>query len=139
MPQRKSGQRARNTNVLIDVLEDDPQWAAWSVAQLRAQSKIHELAINAIVYAELSLAFERLEELDDAVMRLGLKLLEIPRPALFLAGAFLTYRKVGGTRSNVLPDFFIGAHAAVARLAIVTRDARRYANYFPAVKLVLPV
>ena len=129
-----------DTNVLIDVLEDDPQWAEWSVAQLRAQSKIHELAINAIVYAELSLAFERLEELDDAVMRLGLNLLEIPRPALFLAGrAFLTYRKVGGTRSNVLPDFFIGAHAAVARLAIVTRDARRYANYFPAVKLVLPV
>jgi len=129
-----------DTNVLIDVLEDDPQWAEWSVAQLRAQSKIHEFAINAIVYAELSLAFERLEELDDAVMRLGLNLLEIPRPALFLAGrAFLTYRKVGGTRSNVLPDFFIGAHAAVARLAIVTRDARRYANYFPAVKLVLPV
>ena len=80
-----------DTNVLIDVLEDDPQWAEWSVAQLRAHSKIHELGINAIVYAELSLAFERLEELDDAVMRLGLKLLEIPRPALFLAGrAFLT-------------------------------------------------
>jgi predicted nucleic acid-binding protein len=129
-----------DTNVLIDVLEDDPQWAEWSVAQLRAQSKIHELAINAIVYAELSLAFERLEELDDAVMRLGLKLLEIPRPALFLAGrAFLTYRKVGGTRSNVLPDFFIGAHAAVAGVAILTRDARRYANYFPAVKLLLPL
>ena len=129
-----------DTNVLIDVLEDDPQWAEWSVAQLRAQSKIHELAINAIVYAELSLAFERLEELDDVVMRLGLNLLEIPRPALFLAGrAFLTYRKAGGTRSNVLPDFFIGAHAAVAGVAILTRDARRYANYFPAVKLLLPL
>jgi predicted nucleic acid-binding protein len=128
-----------DTNVLIDVLEDDPQWAEWSVAQLRAQSRIHELAINAIVYAELSLAFERLEELDDAVTRLGLKLLEIPRPALFLAGrAFLSYRKAGGSRSNVLPDFFIGAHAAVAGVAIVTRDARRYASYFPAVKLVLP-
>jgi predicted nucleic acid-binding protein len=128
-----------DTNVLIDVLEDDPQWAEWSVAQLRAQSRIHELAINAIVYAELSLAFERLEELDDAVTRLGLKLLEIPRPALFLAGrAFLSYRKAGGSRSNVLPDFFIGAHGAVAGVAIVTRDARRYASYFPAVKLVLP-
>lgn len=129
-----------DTNVLIDVLEDDPQWAEWSVAQLRAQSKIHELAINAIVYAELSLAFERLEQLDDAVTRLGLRLLEIPRPALFLAGrAFLGYRKAGGTRSNVLPDFFIGAHAAVAGLAILTRDARRYANYFPTVTLLLPV
>ena len=129
-----------DTNVLIDVLEDDPQWAEWSVAQLRAHSKIHELGINAIVYAELSLAFERLEELDDAVMRLGLKLLEIPRPALFLAGrAFLAYRKAGGPRSSVLADFFIGAHAAVAGLAILTRDARRYTTYFPAVKLLLPV
>jgi predicted nucleic acid-binding protein len=129
-----------DTNVLIDVLEDDPQWAEWSVAQLRAHSKIHELGINAIVYAELSLAFERLEELDDAVMRLGLRLLEIPRPALFLAGrAFLTYRKAGGPRSNVLADFFIGAHAAVAGVAILTRDAQRYTAYFPAVKLLLPV
>jgi len=129
-----------DTSVLIDVLEDDPQWAEWSVAQLRAHSKIHELGINAIVYAELSLAFERLEELDDAVMRLGLKLLEIPRPALFLAGrAFLAYRKAGGPRSSVLADFFIGAHAAVAGLAILTRDARRYTTYFPAVKLLLPV
>jgi predicted nucleic acid-binding protein len=129
-----------DTSVLIDVLEDDPQWADWSVAQLRAHSKIHELGINAIVYAELSLAFERLEELDDVLMRLGLKLLEIPRPALFLAGrAFLTYRKAGGTRSNVLANFFIGAHAAVAGVAILTRDARRYTTYFPAVKLLLPV
>ena len=129
-----------DTNVLIDVLEDEPQWAEWSVAQLRAHSKIHELGINAIVYAELSLAFERLEELDDTVMRLGLKLLEIPRPALFLAGrAFLAYRKAGGTRSNVLADFFIGAQAAVAGVAILTRDARRYTTYFPAVKLLLPV
>jgi predicted nucleic acid-binding protein len=128
-----------DTNVLIDVLEDDPQWVQWSVAQLRAQSKIHELAINAIVYAELSMAFERLEEVDEAVARLGLKLLEIPRPALFLAAkAFLAYRKAGGTRANVLPDFFIGAHAAVEGLAILTRDARRYANYFPAVKLLVP-
>jgi hypothetical protein len=129
-----------DTNVLVDVLEDDPQWAEWSVAQLRAHSKIHELGINAIVYAELSLAFERLEELDDTVMRLDLKLLEIPRPALFLAGrAFLAYRKAGGTRPNVLADFFIGAHAAVAGVAILTRDARRYTTYFPAVKLLLPV
>src|SRR6267154_374619 len=128
-----------DTSVLIDVLEDDPQWAEWSVAQLRAHSKIHELGINAIVYAELSLAFKRLEELDDAVMRLGLRLLEIPRPALFLAGrAFRAYRKAGGTRSNVLADFFIGAHAAVARVAILTRDARRYTTYFPSVKVLLP-
>ena len=128
-----------DTNVLIDVLEDDAQWATWSIAQLRAQSKIHELAINAIVYAELSLAFERAEEVDDAVTRLQLKLLEIPRPALFLAGkAFVAYRKAGGTRSNILPDFFIGAHAAVVGVAILTRDARRYATYFPKVRLLIP-
>jgi hypothetical protein len=128
-----------DTNVLIDVLQDDPQWAEWSVAQLRAQSKVHELAINAIVYAELSLAFERAEEVDDAVTSLGLKLLEIPRPALFLAGkAFVAYRKAGGARTKVLPDFFIGAHAAVAGVAILTRDARRYASYFPKVKLLIP-
>jgi len=128
-----------DTNVLIDVLEDDPQWAIWSVAQLRAQSKIHELAINAIVYAELSLAFERAEEVDDAVARLQLKLLEIPRPALFLAGkAFVAYRKAGGTRSDVLPDFFIGAHAAVLGVAILTRDVGRYATYFPKVRLLVP-
>src|SRR5258708_20281890 len=119
-----------DTNVLIDVLEDDPQWAEWSIAQLRAHSKIHELGINALVYAELSLAFERLEELDDAVMRLGLKLLEIPRPALFLASrAFLTYRKAGGTRSNVLADFFIAPHAAVAGLAILPRAPPRSTTY----------
>ena len=128
-----------DTNVLIDVLEDDPQWAQWSLGQLRAQSKIHELAINAVVYAELSLAFERLEQVEDTVTRLGLKLLDIPRAALFLAGkAFITYRKAGGIRSHVLPDFFIGAHAAVEKVAILTRDARRYANYFPAVKLLIP-
>ena len=128
-----------DTNVLIDVLEDDPQWAEWSVAQLRAQSKIHELAINAIVYAELSLAFERAEEVDDAVTRLDLKLLEIPRPALFLAGkAFVAYRKDGGSRSTVPPDFFIGAHAAVAGVAILTRDARRYRSHFPKVRLLIP-
>ena len=128
-----------DTNVLIDVLEDDPQWVDWSIAQLRAQSRVHELAINAIVYAELSLAFERLEQVDEVVVQLGLKLLEIPRPALFLAGkAFITYRNAGGSKSNVLPDFFIGAHAAVAGVAILTRDTGRYASYFRGVKLLSP-
>ncbi len=128
-----------DTNVLIDVLEDDPHWADWSVAQLRAQAQVHELAINAIVYTELTLAFERLEEVDGAVSRLGLMLLEIPRPALFLAGrAFMSYRRAGGVRTNVLPDFFIGAHAAVGGMAILTRDPRRYKSYFPEVKLLSP-
>lgn len=128
-----------DTNVLIDVLEDDPQWADWSVAQLRAQSQLHVLAINPVVYAELSLAFERWEELDAAVGQLELALEEIPRPALFLAGkAFARYRAAGGARSTVLPDFMIGAHAAVSGMPLLTRDARRYATYFPTLRVVTP-
>jgi hypothetical protein len=128
-----------DTNVLIDVLEDDPQWAGWSISQLRAQSKVHPLVINPIVYAELSLTFSRVEALDKVVDDLGLTLLELPRPALFLAGkAFAQYRKQGGKANNVLADFFIGAHAAVLGCSLLTRDARRYQNYFPRVKLITP-
>lgn len=128
-----------DTNVLVDVLTDDPQWADWSIGQLRAQSKIHRLAINAIIYAELSLTFSTAEALDQAIDDLGLSMVEIPRPALFLAGkAFIRYRRQGGTKSNVLADFFIGAHAAVSDHALLTRDSRRYAAYFPSICLVAP-
>ena len=128
-----------DTNVLIDVLEDDPVWAEWSIQQLRAQSQIHELAINPIIYAELSQTFSTFEGLDDVVSQLGLILLEVPRPALFLAGkAFVRYRKVGGGKNNVLADFFIGAHAAVNQLTLLTRDAKRYRTYFPKVNLIVP-
>lgn len=128
-----------DTNVLIDVLEDDPVWADWSIQQLRAQSRAHDLVINPIIYAELSQTFSTFEALDEVVEKLGLVLQEIPRPALFLAGkAFVRYRKMGGGKSNVLADFFIGAHAAVKRLPLLTRDAKRYRNYFPTVELVVP-
>jgi hypothetical protein len=128
-----------DTNVLIDVLEDDADWAEWSIGQLRAQSQVHALAINPVVYAELSAVFRRFEELDDAVRRLDLTHLEVPRPALFLAGhAFVRYRAGGGARTGVLPDFFIGAHAAVGGLTLLTRDPRRYRTYFPTVALVSP-
>ena len=128
-----------DTNVLVDVLEDDPQWADWSIGQLRAQSKIHRLAINPIIYAELSLTFLTVEALDETIANLGLVMIEMPRPALFLAGkAFVRYRRQGGTKSNVLGDFFIGAHAAVSGHAVLTRDTRRYASYFPSVVLVAP-
>jgi predicted nucleic acid-binding protein len=129
-----------DTNVLIDVLEDDPVWADWSIKQLRAQSQIHELAINPIIYAELSQTFSTFEALDDVIHQLGLAMCEVPRPALFLAGkAFIRYRKVGGGKNNVLADFFIGAHAAVKQLPLLTRDAKRYRSYFPSVELIVPV
>ncbi len=129
-----------DTNVLVDVLEDDPQWADWSIQQLRFQSKIHRLAINPIVYSELSLTFSTVEVLDQTIAGLGLAMIEIPKPALFLAGkAFVRYRRQGGTKSNVLGDFFIGAHAAVSGLQILTRDTKRYRSYFPSVVLVAPL
>jgi hypothetical protein len=129
-----------DTNVLIDVLQDDPEWADWSIGQLRAQSQVHALAINPVIYAELSLSFTSLAALDKAIDGLGLQFIELSRPALFLAGkAFLRYRRAGGTRGNVLADFFVGAQAAVLGCGLITRDTRRYRNYFPTVSLVTPL
>lgn len=128
-----------DTNVLVDVLENDPEWADWSISQLRAQAKIHRLAINPIIYSELSLTFSTVEALDRTIDDLGLTVIELPRPALFLAGkAFVRYRRQGGQKSNVLADFFIGAHAAVSRYPILTRDTRRYSTYFAGVNLIAP-
>jgi predicted nucleic acid-binding protein len=128
-----------DTNVLVDVLENDPQWADWSIGQLRAQAKVHRLAINPIIYSELSLAFSTVEALDKTIDGLGLALVEVPRPALFLAGkAFARYRRQGGSKNNVLADFFIGAHAAVSRYPLLTRDTRRYSSYFADVTLIAP-
>lgn len=128
-----------DTNVLVDVLENDPEWADWSIAQLRAQSKIHKLAINPIIYSELSLTFSTAEALDKTIDELGLAMLEVPRSALFLAGkAFVRYRRQGGIKNNALADFFIGAHAAVSRYPVLTRDSRCYGAYFPTVTLITP-
>lgn len=128
-----------DTNVLVDVFEDDPQWADWSIGQLRAQSKIHRLAINPIIDAELSLTFSTVEALDKTLGDMGLVMLEVPRPALFLAGkAFVRYRRSGETKSNVLSDFFIGAHAAVSGLPVLTHDTTRYQSYFTGVVLIAP-
>nr|WP_293195112.1 type II toxin-antitoxin system VapC family toxin [Ottowia sp.] len=128
-----------DTNVLVDVLENDPEWADWSIAQLRAQAQIHRLAINPVIYAELSLTFSTVEALDETLAALQIPVIEMPRPALFLAGkAFVKYRRQGGTKTNVLADFFIGAHAAVAGWPVLTRDVRRYAGYFPTVQLLAP-
>jgi predicted nucleic acid-binding protein len=97
------------------------------------------LAINPIIYSELSLTFSTVEALEKVLAKMRLRMREIPRPALFLAGkAFVQYRRSRGIKSNMLGDFFIGAHAAVSRLPVLTRDTRRYKNYFPTVRLVAP-
>ena len=128
-----------DTNVLVDVLQNDPQWADWSIAQLRAQAQLHELAINPVIYAELSLSFSTIEALDRVVATMELAMHEVPRPALFLAGkAYLQYRRRGGGKAQVLPDFFIGAHAAVEGWPLLTRDASRFRTYFPRLEVIAP-
>lgn len=128
-----------DTNVLLDVLTDDPRWLAWSLHQLGAAALAGPLLINDIVYAELSVGFSTLERTDAAVAQAGVELVPIPRAALFLAGkVFRSYRSAGGSRSGVLPDFFIGAHASVLGIPLLTRDPRRYRTYFPRLQLVTP-
>jgi predicted nucleic acid-binding protein len=128
-----------DTNVLLDVLQDDPQWAEWSQQQLETVSLTDSLAINAVIYSELSMAFERIEDLDAVIAEASLSLEPIPREALFLAGkVFLDYRRRQGAKQGVLPDFYIGAQAAVNGWPILTRDVGRYRSYFPTVRLVAP-
>jgi len=128
-----------DTNVLLDVLQDDPQWAEWSQQQLETVSLTDSLAINAVIYSELSMAFERIEDLDAVIAEASLTLAPIPREALFLAGkVFLDYRRRQGAKQGVLPDFYIGAQAAVNAWPILTRDVGRYRSYFPTVRLVAP-
>ena len=128
-----------DTNVLLDVVSDHPHWADWSQQQLEAAALRRRLVINAVIYAELSIGFRRIEEVEAVLDRAQIEIEEIPREALFLAGkAFQRYKSRGGTRSSVLPDFFIGAHAAVLGIPLLTRDARRYADYFPKLELLAP-
>ena len=128
-----------DTNVLLDLFEDDPRWASWSQERLESAALTDQLTINAVIYAELSVAFARIEELEAVIAQAALSVEPIPREALFLAGkAFIDYRRRRGGKDGVLPDFFIGAHAAVAGCALLTRDAARYRTYFPSVRLISP-
>lgn len=128
-----------DTNVLLDLVTNDPKWADWSIAQLEAASLDGPLLINDTVYAELSVRYNRIEDLDAFLDDAGLEIAPMPRAALFLAGkVFTQYRKSGGSRTGVLPDFFIGAHAAVNELPLLTRDVGRYRTYFPSLKLITP-
>ncbi len=126
-----------DTNVILDVVQNDSVWGDWSQQQLERCSLRQPLCINAVIYAELSIAFSRIEELAAVLRDAQLAVTEIPHEALFLAGkVFLRYRRAKGAKSGVLPDFFVGAHAAVNGLAILTRDVGRYRTYFPSVELI---
>ena len=128
-----------DANVLLDVLTDDPRWYGWSAAQLDACVAKAELCINPIVYAEVSVGFERIEQLDEALSPDAFTRLELPWEAGFLAGkAFVQYRCAKGSRSSPLPDFYIGAHAAIEGMALLTRDAKRYRTYYPTLELICP-
>ncbi len=128
-----------DTNVLLDLVTNDPVWADWSIAQLEAASLAGPLLINDVIYAELAVRYERIEELDAFIEEAGLELTALPRAALFLAGkVFTQYRRAGGSRTGVLPDFFIGAQAAVQQLPLLTRDIGRYRTYFRTVELITP-
>ena len=128
-----------DSSVVLDVFLDDPQWGDWSENVLSKLSETRSLIINPMIYTEISIGFERIEELEKAVEECGLKMVPIPREALFLAGkVYLKYRKGKGKKVAPLPDFFIGAHAAVEGLELVTRDVRRIKTYFPSVKIISP-
>jgi predicted nucleic acid-binding protein len=128
-----------DSNILLDILTDDPVWKSWSLAELEKAAASDALAINDVVYAELSVRYENIEDVDADIGQMSLAVASIPRPALFLAGkTFKAYRASGGSRTGVLPDFFIGAHAAVAGADLLTRDPRRYKTYFPSVRLIAP-
>ena len=125
--------------VLLDLFTDDPNWAEWSESVLEKYSQTNTLYINSIVYTEISIGFKKIEEVETAITELDIKVLEMPREALFLTGkVFLQYRKNHGTKTSPLPDFFIGAHAAVSKFDLITRDTSKYKTYFPQVKLIHP-
>jgi predicted nucleic acid-binding protein len=128
-----------DSNVLIDVLADDPQWADWSIDQLDLLGQQGPLVINPIVLAELSPRFERASDLEAALALLPLKREALPWDAALLAGqAFKVYRRQSSSKRSPMPDFYIGAHAFVGQMRLLTRDAARYAGYFPKLELVSP-
>jgi predicted nucleic acid-binding protein len=125
--------------VLLDVLTEDADWVDWSAEMLARVGDQALLAINPVIYAEISIGFHRIEELEEAMPPDWVTRLDIPWEAAFLAGkCFLRYRRAGGRRAGTLPDFFIGAHAAVQSLPLLTRDVRRYRSYFPTLRVISP-
>ena len=128
-----------DTCVLLDILTDDPDWADWSATAVAGARDLGDLVINPIIYAEVCAGFDRIEDVDTALPAADFLREALPYPAGFLASrAFVTYRGRGGLESSPLPDFFIGAHAAVNRYRLITRDTARFQTYFPTIELVTP-
>ena len=128
-----------DSNVILDLFLDDPDWADWSEITLTKFGDLDTLYINLVVYAEISIGFERIEALEKAMEIAAFQMLEIPKEALFLAGkTFMQYKKSEGSKSSPLPDFYIGAQAAVMDLDLITRDESRYRTNFPTVNLITP-
>lgn len=128
-----------DSNVLLDVLTEDPRWFSWSAPALARYADEAVLAINPMIYAEVSIRFARIEDLEEALAPQLFERHPLPWEAAFLAGkCFLKYRKRGGRKDSPLPDFYIGAHAAVAGMTLLTRDATRYRTYFPRLRLISP-
>ena len=128
-----------DSNVLLDLMTEDTPWFSWSAAAVERLADSSRLVINTMIYAEVSVRFSRIEDLEAALPKSMFDREAIPHEAAFLAGkSFLAYRRRGGTRRSPLPDFFIGAHAAVAGYRLLTRDATRYRTYFPKLQLIAP-
>lgn len=128
-----------DSNVLIDIFSDSKDWFQWSRDKLTYLSQHTRLYINPIIYSEISIGFNKIEELEDCLGHLPIQLKEIPKEALFLAGkAFLNYRRKGGAKALPLPDFYIGAHAAVNGWAVITRDPKRMHYYYPGLEIISP-
>lgn len=128
-----------DSNILLDIFTQDEEWFDWSASMVKAAADAGALYINPIIYAEVSVGFDRIEDLDEALPAAYCRRADLPWNAGFLAGhAYRQYRRGGGVRRSPLSDFYIGAHAAVAGLTLLTRDARRYRSYFPSVRLIAP-
>ena len=125
--------------VLLDLFTDDAEWGDWSEKILGQYSQTNSLYINSIIYSEVSIGFNLIEEVEAAIEQAGIKVLELPREALFLAGkVFLNYRRSKGTMHSTLPDFYIGAHAIVSSFDLITRDISKFKTYFPDLNLIYP-
>lgn len=128
-----------DSNVILDIATDNPEWFAWSSEKLSHHAEVDVLCVNPIIYAEVSVGFTRIEDLDLAMPAHYFRRCALPWEAGFLAGkCFLAYRRRGEQRSSPLPDFYIGAHAAISGMAVLTRDASRYRTYFPNLTLIAP-